>query len=290
VIQPWAVATYNAREGWGMQKSKTRRQPTLSGRLLQLSPLGLRSLGESSSRRYRPEDNDSSSTQGQICSDLPCLLNRNATPRVALRQPHQIYKEINKSKPYAALGQRHRAHNLAPIYRQTSTRAKAAASTLSPCQSGTSSSTRHQIDQFQTLSNPLGLDLVAFTTHTPSSSPKASARWPRRNPALSYPGEEINVRVHTAHAAQASRKNWLAAALAAPGSKASRQTCRPTLRDSLYKLKVPADAQPTKPYFTRPTPSSLYDPPPAYRGRPSHLAPRALADLPTTASPSVSAR
>jgi len=177
------------------------------------------------------------------------------------------------------------AQNLAPIYRQTlDLRAKAAASTLSPAaKANLLFELDLKIDQFQTaLKTLLGLDLVAFTTHTTKLEPESLRAVAPTKPALSIPRRRNQrPRPHRARRPEAHlEKTWLASSTGSPWQQGEAVSTlqTDTSADAVYKLKVPADAQPTEPYFTRPnTEQPYYDlTNPAYAAAPSPLAPRRM--------------
>lgn len=161
---------------------------------------------------------------------------------------------------------------LTPLYRQTlGLRAQVAASSLdSQAKASLLLELDAKIGEFQSaLKNLLGLDLIAFTTHTSKIEDGGfRGSGADETPRSVSPGESFNVRIHTAHAATEARlmKTWLESpAASANGSPWQRgepinTTETPTSNDAIYKVQVPADAQPTEPYFTRPdTEQAYYD-------------------------------
>ena len=116
-----------------------------------------------------------------------------------------------------------------------------------------------KISQFQSaLKNLLGLDLVAFTTKSSNAKETGGFRGggPDETPRSVSPGQEFNVRIHTARATSDVHvaKTWLVTETGGPweqGDPVSASSTASTT-DAIYKLRVPADAQPTQPYFTRP--------------------------------------
>ena len=121
-----------------------------------------------------------------------------------------------------------------------------------------------KITQFQTtLKNLLGLDLIAFTTKsTKIENTGFRGGGPDETPRSVYPGEEFNVRIHTAHAAPEVHleKTWLESPTGASWQQGDPigTAKTDTSADTIYKLKVPADAQSTQPYFTRPSTEQAY--------------------------------
>jgi LmbE family N-acetylglucosaminyl deacetylase len=159
------------------------------------------------------------------------------------------------------------AHKLAPIYAETlDLYARVKASGLDPeAKAGLEFELGAKIDQFQrALADLLGLDMIAFTTHAGAGQGVGSGRGGTADetPRSVAPGEDFEVRIHTSSAATGahlmkswfesqagesqSNENWTQGE-AAPAQGSSGTT------DSLFHLRVPADAPPTMPYFTRPT-------------------------------------
>ncbi len=178
------------------------------------------------------------------------------------------------------------AHQLTPLYRQAiDLRARVAASDLD---AQSKASLLFELDakiwQFQAaLRHLLGLDLVAFTTKSTNAQENGGFRGggADETPRSVSPGEEFNVRIHTAHAAADVHleKTWLDSTTGTAwqqGEPASTHATDSTA-DAIYKLKVPDDAQPTEPYFSRPNiEQPYYDlTHPEYRERP--FAPWPLA-------------
>ena len=154
------------------------------------------------------------------------------------------------------------AHQLVPLYRQTlDLNAKVASSDLDP-QSKASLlfELNTKIDQFQSaLKNLLGLDLVAFTTKSDSvqsGGPRGSG--PDETPRSVTPGEQFRVRVHAAQSTSESHLNkvWLESSSGDPW-KFDRITGAidpaAPIADSIFHVQAAENADPTQPYFTRPS-------------------------------------
>jgi LmbE family N-acetylglucosaminyl deacetylase len=173
------------------------------------------------------------------------------------------------------------ANKLARVYRQTlDLRAKIAAGNLAPVsKASVLFELDAKIEQFQSaLKNLLGLDLIAFTTKAASVSsgpfPGGSAD---ETPRTVTPGEQFMVRVHTARATTDARLSrvWLESATgdewkSENTSSAIDPTDHPALAtDQIFKVQASPNAEPTQPYFTRPTTEQpYYDlPHPEYRER-----------------------
>ncbi len=163
------------------------------------------------------------------------------------------------------------AHVLAHVYRQTlDLRPKIAASNLAPV-SKTSLlfELDAKVEQFQSaLKNLLGLDLIAFTTK--ATNVGSSGPFPGgsadETPRSVTPGEEFRVRVHTARATTeaALSRVWLESTdgdewKSENTSSAIDPTDHPALAtDQIFKVQASPNAEPTQPYFTRPTTEQPY--------------------------------
>ena len=157
-------------------------------------------------------------------------------------------------------------HELAPIYRRTLdlyTRVKAS-DLDTEAKAGLELELGEKIAQFQrALKDLLGLDMIAFETGSAGKQGFAgrggSADETERSVA---PGEECGVRVHTFSASSDVHltKTWFVTQTSeswehgepAPASGDEKVT------DTSYRLRVPDDAQPTKPFFTRSTTEQPY--------------------------------
>ena len=153
------------------------------------------------------------------------------------------------------------AHSLAAVYREALGLRKQLASSSLDAQAKASLELAldAKVAQFQTaLRNLLGLDLVAFATRASKIDDGGfRGAGPDETPRSVTPGEEFNVRIHTAHTAAEVHleKTWLAS----PGGGAWQQGepisshATDTASDAIFKVKAPEDARPTQPYFTRPS-------------------------------------
>lgn len=159
------------------------------------------------------------------------------------------------------------AHRLAAIYRQTlDLYAKVSASDLSAvAKSDLQFELRVKIDQFQTvLKDLLGLDLIAFRT-SGGGGDSFHGGTADETPRAVTPGQDFEVRVHAAQADEAARlaQVWLEShsgsawkAEASSGSATPDVAARTS--DTTFRVSVPEDAEPTKPYFTRPNTEQPY--------------------------------
>ena len=115
-----------------------------------------------------------------------------------------------------------------------------------------------KMNQFQAaLGNALGLDLQAFTVRGgggASGGPFGGGM--DETPRSAVPGQEIQVDVHTGNAFGKAKltRVWLDSPFDATGGKSWKvePVANPS-SDQMMKVTVPADAQPTEPYFSRPS-------------------------------------
>ena len=162
------------------------------------------------------------------------------------------------------------ARKLVPVYRDTlDLRSRVAASDLdSEAKADLLFQLDTKIDQFESaFKDLLGLNMQAFTARGGEAGrspfPGASAG---EMPASVTPGEEFYVRVHTAHPEGDVRlaRVWLVsqsgpawpAEDAAGAIDASAAAAPATNRT--FKVRVPEDAEATRPYFTRPNLEQAY--------------------------------
>lgn len=159
------------------------------------------------------------------------------------------------------------ARRLAAVYRQTlGLFARVSESNLSAeAKSDLQFELGEKIGEFQTaLQDLLGLEMIAFRTggsdgdafHGGSADPTA--------PAVT-PGENFEVRVHTAQAGDAARlvRVWLESHsgsswnVQASGANAAPDTAA-RASDTTFRVTASEDAQPSEPYFTRPNTEQPY--------------------------------
>ena len=269
-----------AREGWGEQKSQNGgANPTLSGpgstnyHLWAVVPKVRRPAGiytESGDLFFNPEVN--------IGTSLTSLarLATVAPPKWLTDELQQIAAGIHRSQDLGRnqIDLAHRylaAHEVASVYRQTNDlRARVTNSNLdAESKASLLFELDTKIEQFQdALKNLLGLDLIAFTTKASSVSsggpfPGGSAD---EMPPSVTPGEEFHVRVHTGRAtteASLSRV-WLESASGDPWKSENTSAAidpadHPALAtDQIFKVQAAPNAEPTQPYFTRPSTEQPY--------------------------------
>lgn len=255
-----------AREGWGEQKSQNGgASPTLSGpsstsyHLWAVAPSA--QAGSSA-----PADNDSLYENKQVEIDTSVAglarLANGAPPEWLTTSLHQIGDSLQNLQSTCPCDHRtDLAHQIASIYRQTlELKAKVASSSLDvQAKASLVFELDKKIDQFQaTLADLLGLDVIAYRTNESNAQPGgfrgASADETTRSVS---PGEAFKVHVHATSASPDARlnKTWFESPKGgswqqgeALSSKGSAQ-----VSDAVYGLKVPDDADSTRPFFTRPT-------------------------------------
>ena len=256
-----------SRQGWGEQKSQNGgANPTLSG---------------PSSARYHlwaaaPEASPHSSAADSKDPDADLFHNRrvNIDTSVAglarlaseaegvshdLNPIDSAIEEFSKECPCTAGPKT--AHRLAPIYRQTlDLRAKVADSNLD---AQSKASLLFELDakiaQFQSaLQSLLGLDLVAFRTNESAVQGGGFRGNTADETARSVsPGEEFKVRIHVSGLSSEVHllKTWFESPSSEPWKHGEpiNSGGAPPVSDAIFTLKVPENAEPTQPFFTRPT-------------------------------------
>ncbi|HKN22626.1 MAG TPA: PIG-L family deacetylase [Terracidiphilus sp.] len=154
------------------------------------------------------------------------------------------------------------AHKLVPIYRETlDLYDRVKTSDLSAqAKSDLAFELGEKINQFQiALKDLLGLDLIAFTAGGDGGQGYGGSRGASADESARsvYPGEDFNVRVHTFNAASSAvlYKTWLQTQGSESWVKGEPEGVQ---GNGLFHLHVPANAQPTAPYFTRSTTEQPY--------------------------------
>jgi LmbE family N-acetylglucosaminyl deacetylase len=255
-----------ARQGWGEQKSQNGgANPAFSGpastsyHLWAVAPQATPPAGKDS------EDGSLFlNSRVHIAKSLSSLamLAGSAPPAWLSTSLHRLDEDLTQfRRQHSGQPGETSAHALTPLYRQTlDLRARVASSELDPqAKASLLFELDTKINQFQdALENLLGLDLVASSTKSTKAAENGGFRGggPDETPRSVSPGEEFNVRVHTAHAAVDAhrKKTWLESATGAAWQQGEPASTHATdlSDDAIYKVKVPNDAQPTQPYFTRP--------------------------------------
>jgi LmbE family N-acetylglucosaminyl deacetylase len=181
------------------------------------------------------------------------------------------------------------AHKLTPIYRQAlELDARVAGSSLDPeAKAGLKLELDAKIEQFQAaLKDLLGLDMEAFTTRDGREQGYGGRGGSAdETPASVSPGEEFRVRIHTAHAAADARLSrvYLESASGSAwkidnaAGEVDPAAAGAAVNDRTIAVQAAEDAEPTRPFFTRPnTEQPYYDiSRPEWRERP--FAPYPLA-------------
>ena len=154
------------------------------------------------------------------------------------------------------------AHKLVPIFRETlDLYDRVKTSDLSAqAKSDLAFELGEKINQFQiALKDLLGLDLIAFTAGGDGGQGYGGSRGASADESARsvYPGEDFNVRVHTFNAASSAvlYKTWLQTQGSESWVKGEPEGVQ---GNGLFHLHVPANAQPTAPYFTRSTTEQPY--------------------------------
>lgn len=164
------------------------------------------------------------------------------------------------------------ARKLAPPYRDTlALYAKVRESSLSTAaKSNLEFELAQKIDEFQTaFKDLLGLDLIAFLTNGENGGGFHGASADPTPPAVT-PGEQFKVRVHFAQAGHAAHLDhvWLVSHSGSPwkteqANQTSTHNSTPGIGsgaagDVIFNATAPDNAEPTKPYFTRPNTEQPY--------------------------------
>jgi LmbE family N-acetylglucosaminyl deacetylase len=155
------------------------------------------------------------------------------------------------------------ARRLVPIYRETlALYTRVQSSDLDPqAKNGIGFELSAEIANFQrALADMLGLDLMAFTTRSDGGQRAGSGRGGTADetPRSVSPGQAIEVRAHIAQADEAARltRVWLASS-DGPAWKVDEtndaEFAPSRVNDRIFHVHVPEDAEPTQPFFTRPS-------------------------------------
>jgi LmbE family N-acetylglucosaminyl deacetylase len=155
-------------------------------------------------------------------------------------------------------------HKLVPLYRETlDLYARVKASDLSAeAKAGLELELGEKIAQFQTaLKDLLGLDLVAFAAGDGGQGGGGRGASAGESARSVWPGEDFGVRVHLAKALGDARLSrvWLESNDGSPwkiedaGGARGAQAVTEPVSDRIFHVKAASGAQPTEPYFTRPT-------------------------------------
>jgi LmbE family N-acetylglucosaminyl deacetylase len=259
-----------AREGWGEQKSQYGgASPALSGpaessyHLWAVAPAagGADASGDGASLYRNRKVNIDTSLEGLthlIPGTAPAWLSEGLRQIDAGLKQYQA--DCQSQEGVAA------AHKIAPIYKQTlALYAKIDASNIDPqAKAGLKLELAAKIEQFQSaLKDLLGLDMAAFATRGNDQGGGLSRGGsPDETPSSVSPGENFRVRVHTARATTGTQLSriWLESYSGDPWkieSSDAGQTAAPVI-DRIFRVQVAKDAEPTQPYFTRPSTEQPY--------------------------------
>ena len=259
--------TQIAREGWGQQKTQNGgANPTLSGpattsyHLWAVAPVAAAKPGTTSSNDdlfHNSKVNIDTSVAALarlVGSDVPKDL------AATLREIDASIKQVESKCPCKANLQV--AHELTSGYRQAlNLRARVAASNLDAKPKAALLFTLDgKIDEFQAaFKNLLGLDLIAFTTKADNAQSSGPFRGGSADetPRSVTPGEDFRVRIHTAQATSETRlaKIWFESQTGGQWKHADPLQRAEVAKDAdpILSLQVPENAEPTQPYFTRPS-------------------------------------
>jgi LmbE family N-acetylglucosaminyl deacetylase len=258
--------TQIARQGWGEQKSQNGgANPTLSGpgtahyHLWAAAPQVARHDADLNEKKAGDLFHNRRIAIDTSIAGLAGLAPQAAWLASDLKQIDTGLEAFSKAGPCTAGPET--AHRLSPLYRQTlDLRARVAASDLdAQAKASLLFELDAKIGQFQSaLEEILGLELTAFRT----KEAKVQEGGFRGNSADETqrsvsPGEEVRVRVHVAGLSPDVRleKTWFDSPSKEPwkhGDALSTAGGAP-VSDAIYSLKVPEDAEPTQPFFTRPS-------------------------------------
>jgi len=260
-----------ARQGWGEQKSQNGgANPTLSG------PATARYHLWAVAARAARHEADGEPKSGDLFHnhrvDIDTSLAGLAglAPNASwlahdLEQLDSGLEELINACPCKA-GQE-TAHRLSPIYRQTlDLRAKVAASDLdAQAKASLLFELDAKVSQFESaLGDILGLELTAFRTNE-SKIQEGGFRGNSADetPRSVSPGEEFKVRVHISGPSPDVHleKTWFESPCktgwqhgeAVSKADGPQVADGPPVADAIFSLKVPEDAEPTEPFFTRPS-------------------------------------
>jgi LmbE family N-acetylglucosaminyl deacetylase len=257
-----------ARQGWGEQKSQNGGgNPALIGpsasnyHLWAVAP-------EAAAKRGTNSKNDDLFHNGKVNIDtsvagLASQVKGNGTDWL-FTSLRKIDADLAKFEDERQGGTGNTAaHRLVPIYRQTLVLRKWVAS--SDLDAHSKANLLFELDakiiEFQSaLKELLGLDMIAFRTNSASALDAGPFRGGSADEASRSvsPGEKFMVRVHTAQATTKTRLNgvWLESR-SGDSWKAENTTgvidSTALVSDPIFRVQAVENAEPTQPYFTRPS-------------------------------------
>ena len=260
-----------SREGWGMQKSQYGgADPALSG---------------PATTRYHlwAVAADAAAKPGAIATNDDLFHNSKVDIDTALTGPgrlatgflggqvHEALKKLDAAvkqfeEDRKGLSGVAAAEKLAPIYRQALAMKKAMGVVNPESRAGSELAFEGEIKlgQFQdVLKDLLGIDVIAFTTHASTIEEGGFRGSGADETARSVtPGETFNVRIHAGRAVADVHLTKMGLETPTGGNwqvgEPLAQANTDATSDGIYKLKVPDNAQPTEPYFSRPDIEQAY--------------------------------
>ena len=254
-----------AREGWGEQKSQYGgANPTLSGPSSTSYHLWAVAPQAKASTKHSNDDDLFHNSRVDVdtsVAGLAHLVSGNApewlTP--GLNEVDAALKQLTSG--CACSHASDLAHQIAPIYRRTlDLRTKVAGAAFD---AQTKASLLFELDakinQFQSaLSELLGLDMIAYRTNETNAEPGGFRGGSAdETPRSVAPGETFKVHVHASSAFADARlvKTWFESEDSQSWRSGDPISTKTTseISDAVFNLKVPDNAEPTKPYFTRPS-------------------------------------
>ncbi len=273
-----------ANQGWGEQKSQNGGgNPELSGR------------GDSEYHRWADTVGDLSGTQDSFFAGIPTGIEGIAT-LVPAPAPEWLKSGLASIATEVATAQKQynpeHPETIAPTLKSGYQAALnleehiATSSFSKDDKANLDAELDLKIEQFQrALVQSLGLDLQAFTTASNSAANRGPFRGDIEETSRTVsPGEPLEVRIHTGNATSAApvhaklERVWIQSSDGKPwaAQSAESKSAAPG-PDVTIEAKVPENALPTEPYFTRPSiEQPYYDiSNPAWRGR--SFAPYPLA-------------
>jgi len=256
-----------AREGWGQQRSQNSgANPALSGpattsyHLWAVAPEAAAKPGTASTNDdlfHNSKVNIDTSVSGitHIAGNHPptFLLDGLSEIDDGLKRFEKDRRDIDSIEA---------AHRLAILYRKT-IQLRYSSESVSEIDfaAGMFGELSEKQEQFQSaLKNLLGLDLIAFTTYekSPENSVSPKGNSPEETQRNVEPGEVFLVRVHFAH--MKAMTYFRNVGFESQGGKPWRSICiSPIINapdavgDLIFQVSAPDNAEPTQPYFTRPS-------------------------------------
>jgi hypothetical protein len=263
-----------ARQGWGEQKSQNGgANPTLSGP--DSTSYHLWAVAPAAKAPAAAAGDDDLFHNSKVSIDTSLLglarLAGGNPPDWLLQALHPLDNSLmNFEVERRGLSDVAAAHKLAPIYRSVlELRARVAASSLDAAsKSDLLFELDAKIDQFQLVfKDLLGLDLDAFTSSSGEGNRNPFGGASADEMARSVtPGEQFHVRVHTSHASSEARltRVWLVSRSGSAwstedtGGAINTEAAEAPATDRSFRVQAPEDAEPTAPYFTRPSIEQAY--------------------------------